>query len=66
MRRVRQLSESNLIRNDAEVEEYGEGPFRTRERIVTVAGNYPSKGKGEYGAWFRDCDGNMLGLGQAF
>lgn len=47
-------------------EEYDEGPFRTRDGIVTVAGNYPSKGKGEYGAWFRDCDGNMLGLGQAF
>ena len=28
-------------------------------------GNYPSKGgKGERAAWFRDSEGNMLGIGQ--
>lgn len=47
-------------------EEYDEGPFATQDGIVTVDDNYPSKGKGEYGAWFRDCEGNMLGMGQAF
>jgi catechol 2,3-dioxygenase-like lactoylglutathione lyase family enzyme len=46
-------------------EEYDEGELRTRDAIATIAGNYPSKGSGEYGAWFRDCDGNMIGLGQA-
>jgi hypothetical protein len=30
-----------------------------------LAGNYPSKGaSGERGAWFRDSEGNMLGIGQ--
>lgn len=33
--------------------------------IVEIDGNYPSKGRGERGAWFRDSEGNMLGLGQA-
>jgi catechol 2,3-dioxygenase-like lactoylglutathione lyase family enzyme len=33
--------------------------------IVTVPGNYPSKGNGERGAFFRDSEGNLLALGQA-
>ena len=36
----------------------------TVDGIVKVAGNYPSKGTGELGAWFRDSEGNMLGIGQ--
>src|SRR5919202_3039059 len=35
------------------------------DRIVDVDGNYPSKGTGERGAWFRDSEGNVLGLAQA-
>jgi catechol 2,3-dioxygenase-like lactoylglutathione lyase family enzyme len=33
--------------------------------IVEVGGNYPSKGTGERGTWFRDSEGNILGIGQA-
>ena len=33
--------------------------------IVEIDDNYPSKGRGERGAWFRDSEGNMLGLGQS-
>jgi catechol 2,3-dioxygenase-like lactoylglutathione lyase family enzyme len=47
-------------------EEYDEAPLRTDGGIATIDGNYPSKGKGEYAAWFRDSEGNMLGLGEAF
>ena len=36
----------------------------TVDGIAKVAGNYPSKGTGELGAWFRDSEGNMLGIGQ--
>jgi hypothetical protein len=32
--------------------------------IVEVGDNYPSKGSGERGAWFRDSEGNLLGLAQ--
>ncbi|WP_274911448.1 VOC family protein [Streptomyces sp. WZ-12] len=41
------------------------GGGRTRDGIAEVEGNYPSKGaRGERGAWFRDSEGNMLGIGQ--
>jgi catechol 2,3-dioxygenase-like lactoylglutathione lyase family enzyme len=38
--------------------------LRTVEGIAEVEGNYPSKGVGERGAWFRDSEGNLLGVGQ--
>lgn len=37
----------------------------TSDGVAQVEGNYPSKGgKGERAAWFRDSEGNLLGLGQ--
>ena len=37
-----------------------------KDQRSEVSGNYPSKGgKGERAAWFRDSEGNMLGIGQA-
>ncbi len=39
--------------------------LRTTEGVAEVQGNYPSKGgSGERAAWFRDSEGNLLGLGQ--
>ena len=39
--------------------------LETRDGIVQVEGNYPSKGgRGERAVWFRDSEGNLLGLGQ--
>jgi catechol 2,3-dioxygenase-like lactoylglutathione lyase family enzyme len=32
--------------------------------VEDIEGNYPSKGSAERGAWFRDSEGNMLGIGQ--
>jgi catechol 2,3-dioxygenase-like lactoylglutathione lyase family enzyme len=33
--------------------------------LVDIEGNYPSKGaSGERAAWFRDSEGNILGVGQ--
>jgi hypothetical protein len=33
--------------------------------ILEVEGNYPSKGgRGERAVWFRDSEGNLLGMGQ--
>lgn len=37
----------------------------TTNGIMDVEGNYPSKGSGERAAWFRDSEGNLIGLGQA-
>jgi catechol 2,3-dioxygenase-like lactoylglutathione lyase family enzyme len=46
-------------------EEYDLPGLRTVDGIVTIDGNYPSKGGvGEKGAWFRDSEGNLLGIGQ--
>ncbi|SFW71757.1 VOC family protein [Amycolatopsis australiensis] len=39
-------------------EDYGDGA------IVEIRGNYPSKGTGERAAWFRDSEGNLIGLGE--
>jgi len=39
--------------------------LRTVDGIARVEGNYPSKGGvGERAAWFRDSEGNVLGIGQ--
>ena len=45
-------------------EEYDLPGLRTVDGIADIEGNYPSKGTGERGAWFRDSEGNMLGVGQ--
>jgi catechol 2,3-dioxygenase-like lactoylglutathione lyase family enzyme len=38
--------------------------LRTVDGIADIEGNYPSKGRGERGAWFRDSEGNLVGIGQ--
>ena len=46
-------------------EEYDLPGLKTVGGIAQVAGNYPSKGGiGEKAAWFRDSEGNLLGIGQ--
>jgi catechol 2,3-dioxygenase-like lactoylglutathione lyase family enzyme len=46
-------------------EEYDRPGFRTVNGIAEVQGNYPSRGGvGERAAWFRDSEGNLLGIGQ--
>ncbi|HEX3126909.1 MAG TPA: VOC family protein [Thermoanaerobaculia bacterium] len=47
-------------------EEYDLPSMKTVDGIAEVAGNYPSKGGiGELAAWFRDSEGNLIGIGQA-
>lgn len=38
--------------------------LETRDGIAEIAGTYPSKGKRERAAWFRDSEGNMLGVSE--
>ena len=45
-------------------EEYNLPGLVTVNGVADVAGNYPSKGTAERGAWFRDSEGNLLGIGQ--
>lgn len=46
------------------LEEYDLAGLKTVNGIAQIAGNYPSKGRGEKGAWFKDSEGNLLGIGQ--
>jgi catechol 2,3-dioxygenase-like lactoylglutathione lyase family enzyme len=46
-------------------DEYDVPGLSTIGGIAEIAGNYPSKGVGERAAWFRDSEGNVLGIGQA-
>src|SRR5687768_12978644 len=54
-----------LRRRGVVFEEYDLPGLKTIDGIAEVAGNYPSTGAGgEKGAWFRDSEGNLLGIGQ--
>jgi catechol 2,3-dioxygenase-like lactoylglutathione lyase family enzyme len=44
--------------------EFTQMGFEVEEGIVKVTDNYPSKGAGERGIWFRDSERNLLALGQ--
>jgi catechol 2,3-dioxygenase-like lactoylglutathione lyase family enzyme len=47
------------------LEEYDLPGMKTVGGIAEVSGNYPSKGGiGERAAWFRDSEGNLIGIGQ--
>jgi catechol 2,3-dioxygenase-like lactoylglutathione lyase family enzyme len=56
---VRELRSRGVV-----FEEYDLPGLKTVDGIADIEGNYPSKGTGERGAWFRDSEGNMLGIGQ--
>jgi len=45
-------------------EEYDLPGLKTVNGIAQISGNYPSKGSGEKGAWFKDSEGNLVGIGQ--
>jgi catechol 2,3-dioxygenase-like lactoylglutathione lyase family enzyme len=57
---VAELSQRGVVFEEVDVP-----GLETVDGIAEVEGNYPSKGgKGERAAWFRDSEGNMLGVGQ--
>ena len=47
-------------------EEYDLPGFTTVDGIADIEGNYPSKGTGERAVWFRDSEGNLLGIGEPY
>jgi len=56
---------AELTRRGVVFEEVDVPGLKTVGGVAEVEGNYPSKGStGERAAWFRDSEGNMLGLGQ--
>ena len=56
---------AELKARGVEFEEVDVPGLKTVDGIAQVAGNYPSKGTGEQAAWFRDSEGNLMGVGQA-
>ncbi|MEU5810989.1 VOC family protein [Streptomyces sp. NPDC047718] len=57
---VAELRQRGVVFEDVDVP-----GFRTRNGIAEIDGNYPSKGaRGERAAWFRDSEGNLLGIGE--
>ena len=57
---VAELRRRGVVFEDVNVQE-----LRTVNGIAEVTGNYPSAGSGgERAAWFRDSEGNLLGIGQ--
>ena len=54
-----------LRRRGVVFEEVDVPGLRTVDDIAEVEGNYPSNGgKGERAVWFRDSEGNLLGIAQ--
>jgi catechol 2,3-dioxygenase-like lactoylglutathione lyase family enzyme len=56
---------AELRRRGVVFEEYDSPGLSTIDGIAEIEGNYPSKGRADRGAWFRDSEGNVLGIGQA-
>lgn len=55
---------ADLRRRGVVFEEYDLPGLTTVDGIVDIEGQYPSKGRAERGAWFRDSEGNLLAIGQ--
>ena len=56
---------AELKERGVEFEEYDIPGLETVDGLAHVEGNYPSKGgKGERAVWFRDSEGNLLGIGE--
>jgi catechol 2,3-dioxygenase-like lactoylglutathione lyase family enzyme len=56
---------AELRRRGVVFEDYDMPGLRTEDGIATIDGNYPSKGSGERAVWFRDSEGNLIGIGQS-
>ena len=55
---------AELRRRGVVFEEYDLPGLNTIDAVAEIEGNYPSKGTGERGTWFRDSEGNLIGIGQ--
>jgi catechol 2,3-dioxygenase-like lactoylglutathione lyase family enzyme len=56
---------ADLRRRGLEFEQVEMPGITVTDGIAEVPGNYPSKGRSERAVWFRDLDGNVLGVGEA-
>jgi catechol 2,3-dioxygenase-like lactoylglutathione lyase family enzyme len=55
---------ADLRRRGLEFEQVEMPGVTVTDGIAEIPGNYPSKGRGERAVWFRDLDGNLMGVGE--
>jgi catechol 2,3-dioxygenase-like lactoylglutathione lyase family enzyme len=55
---------AELRRRGVVFEEYDLPGLNTVNGIANIEGIYPSKGVGERAAWFKDSEGDLIGIGQ--
>jgi catechol 2,3-dioxygenase-like lactoylglutathione lyase family enzyme len=55
---------ADLRRRGLEFEQVEMPGVTVTDGIAEIPGNYPSKGRGERAVWFRDLDGNVMGIGE--
>ena len=55
---------ADLRSRGVEFESFDMGGLAVKDDIVVVPNNYPSKGRGERGAFFHDSEGNLVAIGQ--
>jgi catechol 2,3-dioxygenase-like lactoylglutathione lyase family enzyme len=56
---------ADLRRRGLEFEQVEMPGITVTDGIAEIPGNYPSKGSGERAVWFRDLDGNVMGIGES-
>jgi catechol 2,3-dioxygenase-like lactoylglutathione lyase family enzyme len=56
---------AQLRARGVEFEQFDLPGVRTIDGIAEIDGNYPSKGSRERAVWFRDSEGNLIGMGQS-
>jgi catechol 2,3-dioxygenase-like lactoylglutathione lyase family enzyme len=56
---------ADLRRRGLEFEQVEMPGITVEDGIAEIPGNYPSKGTGERAVWFRDLDGNVMGIGES-
>jgi catechol 2,3-dioxygenase-like lactoylglutathione lyase family enzyme len=55
---------ADLRRRGLDFEEVDMPGITVTDGIAEIPGNYPSKGRAEPAVWFRDLDGNVIGVGE--
>src|SRR3954452_21875664 len=59
-----EVTVADLRRRGLEFEQVEMPGNTVTDGIAQIPGNYPSQGRGERAVWFRDLDGNVLGVGE--
>jgi catechol 2,3-dioxygenase-like lactoylglutathione lyase family enzyme len=59
-----EATRADLLARGLTFERFDMPGFEVRDEVIAAPDNYPSKGTGEFGAFFYDSEGNLIGLAQ--